>query len=65
VWRQLVQATPCGRPPRFLIRDRDRVYGPDFLACASPLGIRTILTPVRAPRANAIAARLVGTLRRE
>jgi putative transposase len=28
-------------------------------------GIRTILTPVRAPRANAVAERLVGTLRRE
>jgi hypothetical protein len=46
-------------------RDRDRVYGPDFPARAAALGIRTILTPVRAPRANAVAERLVGTLRRE
>jgi transposase InsO family protein len=29
------------------------------------LGIETVLTPVRAPRANAVAERLVGTLRRE
>jgi transposase InsO family protein len=65
VWRQLVQATPWGRVPRFLVRDRDRVYGPDFPARASRLGIRTILTPVQAPRANAVAERLVGTLRRE
>ena len=65
VWRQLVQATPWGRLPRFLIRDRDRAYGPDFPARAVGLGIRTILTPVRAPRANAVAERLVGTLRRE
>jgi transposase InsO family protein len=65
IWRQLVQATPWGCAPRFLIRDRDRVYGSDFPARASGLGIRTVLTPVRAPRANAVAERLVGTLRRE
>jgi transposase InsO family protein len=65
VWRQVVQATPRGRAPRFLIRDRDRVYGSDFPARSAGLGIRSILTPVRAPRANAVAERLVGTLRRE
>jgi putative transposase len=65
IWRQLVQATPWGRAPQFLIRDRDRVYGSDFPARAARLGIRTVLTPVRAPRANAVAERLVGTLRRE
>ena len=27
VWRQLVEATPWGRQPKYLIRDRDRVYG--------------------------------------
>src|SRR5207245_1648559 len=64
VWRQVVQATPWGRLPRFLIRDRDRVDGPDVPARAAGLGIRTTLAPVRAPRANAVAERLVGTLRR-
>jgi transposase InsO family protein len=64
-WRQLVQATPWGHAPRFLIRDRDRVYGADSAARAVGLGIRTILTPLRAPRANAVAERLVGTMRRE
>jgi transposase InsO family protein len=65
VWRQLINATPWGRTPAFLVRDRDAVYGADFSAKAERLGIRTVLTPVRAPRANAIAERLVGTLRRE
>ena len=27
VWRRLVEATPWGRRPTHLIRDRDRVYG--------------------------------------
>jgi transposase InsO family protein len=65
VWRQLIQATPWGRAPRYLLRDRDAVYGRDFVARARGLGIETLLTPVRAPRANAVAERLVGTLRRE
>ena len=61
VWRQLVAATPWGRTPRHLVRDRDAVYGRDFVDRARGLGIETLLTPVRAPRANAIAERLVGT----
>src|SRR5438067_7890015 len=30
VWRQLIEATPWGRKPRYLLRDRDRAYGGDF-----------------------------------
>jgi transposase InsO family protein len=59
------EATPWRHAPRFLIRDRHRVYGADLATRAAGLGIRTVLTPVRAPRANAVAERLVGTLRRE
>jgi putative transposase len=42
---------------RFLIRDRDSKF--------SGADIRIIRTPIRAPRANAIAERIIGTLRRE
>ena len=65
VWRQLLEATPWGTQPQHLIRDRDRCYGSDFVARASRIGIHTILTPVRAPNANAVAERVIGTLRRE
>ena len=65
VWRQLVEATPWGRRPTHLIRDRDAVYGASFRARAEALGIATVLTPVRAPRANAVAERVIGSLRRE
>jgi transposase InsO family protein len=64
VWRQLIAATPWGRVPQYLIRDRDAVYGRDFVPRARGLGVETLLTPFRAPRANAVAERLVGTLRR-
>jgi putative transposase len=65
VWRQLVEATPWGRRPKHLIRDRDSVYGGDCQARAKPLGIETVLTPVRSPRADAIAERAIGTIRRD
>jgi putative transposase len=65
VWRQLVEATPWGRRPKHLLRDRDAVYGGDFRARAKALGIETVLTPVRAPRANGVAERVIGSLRRE
>jgi transposase InsO family protein len=64
VWRRLVDATAWGRQPRYLVRDRDRVYGADFVRRAERLGTETELTPVRAPRANAVAERVIGTLRR-
>jgi transposase InsO family protein len=50
---------------RFLIRDRDSRFTTAFDAVCTGADIRIIPTPIRAPRANAIAERFIGTLRRE
>src|SRR5439155_16149522 len=65
VWRQLIEATPWGHKPRHLLRDRDAVYGRDFRQRTRRVGIDAIATPFHAPKANAIAERVIGTLRHE
>ncbi len=66
VWHQLIEATtPWGNKPRHLLRDRDAVYGRDFRQRAQRIGIDSIVTPIHAPKANAIIERVIGTLRRE
>ena len=63
--QELREATPFGQGPRFLIRDNDDKYGVEFDRVASASGIRVLRTPVRAPKANAVCERYLGSARRE
>jgi transposase InsO family protein len=51
--------------PRFLIHDRDSTYGAWFRRRVTGFGTRCLVTPPRAPQANAFCERVIGTLRRE
>jgi transposase InsO family protein len=63
--QQLREATPWGKGPKYLIRDRDDKYGQLFSKVAQSTDITVLKTPVRAPKANAICERFLGSLKRE
>ena len=65
VAQRLREATPFGDAPQYIIRDNDATYGPHFSAVALGTGINVLRTPIKAPRANAICERLLGSVRRE
>jgi transposase InsO family protein len=63
--RQLTEAYVWRQAPRYIIRDRDRVYGRAFLRRIRAMGIRDRPIAPRSPWQNGCAERLIGSIRRE
>jgi len=63
--RQLLEAFPWDTTPRYLLRDRDGIYGEKFCETAKWMGIYEVPTAPRSPWQNAYAERLIGSIRRE
>jgi len=63
--QQLREAWPCDTLPRFLLRDRDAIYGPDLRRAARAMGVEEVVTAPQAPWQNPFVERLIGSLRRE
>jgi transposase InsO family protein len=63
--RQLTEAIGWEPAPKYLIRDRDRVYGEVFARCVRAMGIRDKPTAPRSPWQNGHTERLIGSIRRE
>jgi transposase InsO family protein len=63
--QQLREAFPWDTAPGFLLRDRDRIFGQEFVAQVKAMGIKQVLSAPRSPRQRAYVERLIGTIRRE
>src|SRR3954451_13715260 len=62
---QLREAFPWDTAPRYLLRDRDRIFGQDFVDQVKAMGIKQVLSAPRSPWQRAYVERLIGSLRRE
>jgi transposase InsO family protein len=63
--RQITEAFPWREAPRYLIRDRDRVYGAAVTHRLRAMGIRDKPIAPGSPWQNGFAERLIGSIRRE
>ena len=63
--QQLVEAFPEAVSVRYLVRDRDRIYGDYFRQRVRGLGLKEVLSAPRSPWQNAYMERLIGSIRRE
>jgi transposase InsO family protein len=63
--RQLQEACGLDETPRYLLRDRDAIYGEDFHRQVAALRIKDVATAPRSPWQNPYAERVIGSIRRE
>jgi putative transposase len=63
--QQLREAFPFDQPPRYLLRDRDAIYGGDFRRELIDMGIQEVLSTPRSPWQRAYVERVIGSIRRE
>ena len=65
VARQITEAFPWSEAPRYMIRDRDRIYGAVVTRRLRAMGIRDKPIAPTSPWQNGFAERLIGSIRRE
>jgi putative transposase len=63
--QQIIEAFPEDTAPRFLLRDRDQIYGEEFRRRVSGMKIEEVMTAPQSPWQNPFVERLIGSIRRE
>jgi transposase InsO family protein len=63
--QQVVEVCHKETPPRFLLRDRDSIYGNAFRQQVREMEIEEVLTAPQSPWQNPFVERLIGSIRRE
>jgi transposase InsO family protein len=63
--RQLLEAFPFDSGPRYLLRDRDGIYGQEFRDQLAVMNIHEVLSAPRSPWQRAYVERVISSIRRE
>jgi len=63
--QQVVEAFPWDTAPKYLMRDRDGIYGKAFRNRVKGMGIKEVISALRSPWQNPFVERVIGSIRRE
>jgi len=63
--QQITEAFPYDTAPKYLIRDRDGIYGTFFEQRVENMGIEEVLIAPKSPWQNPYCERVIGSIRRE
>jgi putative transposase len=63
--QQIIEAFPDDTAPRYLLRDRDSIYGAEFRSRVKGMRIEEVVTAPHSPFQNPYAERVIGSIRRE
>jgi putative transposase len=61
----MLEAFPFDTAPKYLLRDRDRIYGEQFRKQVEVMNINEVLSAPRSPWQRAYVERVIGSIRRE
>jgi transposase InsO family protein len=63
--QQIIEAFPWDTAPKYLLRDRDSIYGAYFRQRVKNMDIKEVITAARSPWQNPFVERLIGSIRRD
>jgi putative transposase len=63
--QQIVEACPWDTLPKYLLRDRDGIFGDYFQSRVQNMGINEVKTAPQSPWQNPYVERLIGSIRRD
>ena len=63
--QQIIETFPEDTAPRYLLRDRDKIYGEEFRQRIRSLGMEEVLSAPASPWQRAYVERLIGSIRRD
>ena len=63
--QQIIEAFPFETAPKYMIRDRDKIYGEKFRSKVDALNINEVLIAPRSPWQNPYVERVIGSIRRD
>jgi len=63
--QRIIEAFPWDTAPKYLLRDRDSIYGTYFRQRVKNMGIKEVITAAQSPWQNPFVERLIGSIRRD